>query len=83
MKRKKKKDKGFLFIYMKDEELALYGPDHYDTVEEAVMALWKDCKDIAVHEGRKPDEILQSCMVMLEDHVRFLWMKEAKNDHES
>ena len=80
MSKRKKKKEGYLFIYMTEVELSLYGPDHYDTVEEALAALWKDSKDIARHEGRKPEEILQSCMMMLEDSVRYLWLKAKKEE---
>ena len=80
MSKRKKKQGGYLFIYMTDAELSLYGPDHYNTIEEALAVLWKDCKDIARHQGRNPDEILMSCMEMLEDQVRFFWWKETKKE---
>lgn len=75
MSKRKKKHEGYLFIYMTEAELSLYGPKYFDTIEEALATLWKDCKDIARRQGRKPDEILMSCMEMLEDSVRYIWMK--------
>ena len=77
MKRKKKE--GYLFIFMTDEELSVYGPDKFDTIEWAFKQLYKDCDQIARHNKRKPEDVLQSCIRSLEDRIRLLWM-EADDD---
>ena len=77
MKRKKKE--GYLFVYMTDAELSVYGPDKFDTLQWAFVQLHKDCEQIARRNHRKPEDILQSCIRSLEDRIRLLWV-EAPDD---
>ena len=78
MKRKKKE--GYLFIFMTDAELSVYGPDKFDTLDWAYVQLHKDCDQIARHEGRKPEDVLQSCIRSLEDRIRELYWLEVEDD---
>lgn len=77
---KRKKKEGYLFIYLTDEELSVYSPKHFDTLKWAYDQLHKDCDQIARHEKRKPEDILQSCIRSLEDRILELYWQEVSDD---
>lgn len=45
------------YIYFKDEELLVYGPDRYPDELDAYTVFIEDCKDIAEHYGYKEEQL--------------------------
>ena len=82
MKRKKTKVRPFLWIYLTDEELSVYGPDKFKTFGEAYFVLNKDLDNIAKHEGHKKSEVLFICREALADRIKELYWKGGEDDPE-
>ena len=82
MKKRKVKDRPFLWIYLTDAELSVYGPDKFKTFGEAYHALNKDLDDVAKHEGYKTGQVLFTCREALAFRIKELYWKGGEDDPE-
>lgn len=78
MKRKKTKNKPFIWISLKDDELSVYGPDKFKTFGEAYNQMNKDLDAIARHEGENPKKILFICRENISERIRELYWNDKE-----